>query len=68
MLLAKVGAKVVATDIDEIKGRKVVEEIKSEGGEALFIKHDVTSENDWSEVINKTLAEFGKLDVLVNTA
>ena len=51
-LLAKEGAKVV-----------VAEEIRRVGGEALFVKHDVTSTNDWSEVMRKTLAEFGKLDI-----
>ena len=67
-LLAKEGAKVVITDINEVNGKKVAEEIGREGGKALFVKHDVTSENDWSEVIEKTLAEFGKLDILVNNA
>ena len=67
-LLAKEGAKVVIADIDGVNGRKVAEEIRREGGEALFVKHDVTTESDWSEVIEKTLAEFGKLDILVNNA
>ena len=68
LLLAQEGAKVVVTDIDEVKGEAVVEEIRSKGGEAIFIKHDVASENDSAEVIKKTLDEFGKLDVLVNNA
>jgi len=68
LLLAKEGAKVVVADIDELKGKKVVEEIGSEGGEAIFIKHDVTSERNWVELIRKTLAKFGKLDILVNNA
>ncbi len=67
-LLAKEGAKVVIADVNEAGGKKVAEEIKGEGGKAIFVKHDVTSENDWSEVIKKTLAEFGKLDILVNNA
>jgi 3(or 17)beta-hydroxysteroid dehydrogenase len=67
-LLAKEGAKVVITDISEANGKKVAEGIKKGGGKAIFIKHDVTSENEWSQVIDKTLAEFGKLDVLVNCA
>jgi 3(or 17)beta-hydroxysteroid dehydrogenase len=68
LLLAKEGAKVVVADIDEVKGNKVTEEIRREGGESIFIKHDVTSEKDWNNVIEKTLFEFGKLDVLVNNA
>jgi 3(or 17)beta-hydroxysteroid dehydrogenase len=67
-LLAKEGAKVVIADINEANGKKVAEEIKGEGGQALFVKHDVTSEGDWSGLMEKTLAEFGKLDILVNNA
>jgi len=67
-LLAKEGARVVVADINEADGKKVAEEIGREGGKAIFVKHDVTSEKDWSEVIEKTLAEFGKLDILVNNA
>ena len=68
LLLAKEGAKVVGTDINETLGKKLPEEIRREGGEALFIKHDVSSEEDWKTVIERTLSEFGKLDVLVNNA
>jgi 3(or 17)beta-hydroxysteroid dehydrogenase len=68
LLLAKEGAKVVVTDIDETQGKKVAEEIQNEGRKAIFVKHDVTSEQDWREVIQRTLSEFGKLDVLVNNA
>lgn len=67
-LLAKEGAKVILADINETDGRKAAEEIKRDGGEAVFMKLDVSREGDWSEVIKKTLAEFGKLDVLVNNA
>jgi 3(or 17)beta-hydroxysteroid dehydrogenase len=67
-LLAEEGAKVVATDIDEVRGRKVVKEIKGRGGEAIFIKHDVTRERDWKKVMKMTLAEYAKLDVVVNNA
>ena len=55
LLLAKEGAKVVVADIDEIKGNKVAEEIVREEGESIFVKHDVTSEKDWNNVIEKTL-------------
>lgn len=67
-LLAKEGAKVVVTDIDEDRGKKTAEEIGGAGGEAIFITQDVSSEEDWKTVIEKTLSEFGKLDVLVNNA
>ena len=67
-LLAKEGAKVTVTDINEVNGKEVAEEIRREGGEAIFIKLDVSSERNWNELIEKTLAEFGKLDILVNNA
>jgi 3(or 17)beta-hydroxysteroid dehydrogenase len=68
LLLAKEGAKVAVTDILEDLGKKTAEEIRREGGEALFIKHDVTSEDSWSAVVKKVLSEFGKLDIMVNNA
>lgn len=68
LLLAKEGAKVTVSDINEAGGKGVVREIKRGGGDAIFVKHDVTRETDWSRVIEKTIAEFGKLDILVNNA
>ncbi len=68
LLLAKEGAKVVATDTNESLGKKLPEEVKREGGEAIFIKHDVSNERGWREVIGRTLSEYGKLDILVNNA
>jgi len=68
LLLAREGAKVVVTDIDDPKGKEIVEDIRRKGGEAIYLRHDVTSEQDWGGVIEKTLSQFGKLDVLVNNA
>jgi 3(or 17)beta-hydroxysteroid dehydrogenase len=68
LLLAQEGAKVVVTDLDEAHGKGVAEEIKGHGGEAIFIRHDVSSEAQWKSVINETLEKFGKLDILVNNA
>ena len=67
-LLAKEGAKVAITDILEDDGRKVAEGIRREGGQAVFIKHDVTSEDSWDKAVKKTLSEFGRLDIVVNNA
>jgi NAD(P)-dependent dehydrogenase (short-subunit alcohol dehydrogenase family) len=66
--LAEQGAKLVVTDIKEEEGRRVVEEIKSAGGDAIFIRHDVASESDWQQVMSTTLRTYGRLDVLVNNA
>jgi len=68
LLLAGEGASVVVTDLEESAARNVAAEISSQGGKALFSRLDVTSETDWSTVIQKTLKEFGRLDVLVNNA
>ena len=67
-LFAKEGAKVVVTDINEELGKKTAAQINESGGEATFLKHDVTSEQDWKYAIETTVATYGKLDVLVNNA
>jgi len=68
LLLAKEGAKVVVTDVDDSKGRKVAEDIRRRDGEAIYLRHDVTSEDSWKEVIDSTVTQFGRVDVLVNNA
>ncbi|WP_137819106.1 glucose 1-dehydrogenase [Pseudomonas sp. 2FG] len=65
LLLAREGAKVVLTDLNEEAGRQVAAEI---GENALFIRQDIASEADWQNVIKVTLERFGRLDVLVNNA
>jgi cyclopentanol dehydrogenase len=67
-LFARQGAKVVLTDIKEEMGRKTAAQIQAQGGEALFLRHDVTSEEDWQEVIQTAVATFGTLNVLINNA
>lgn len=67
-LFAKEGAKVVATDLQEAQLAQVIEEITKNGGEAIGVAHNVASEEAWQLVIEKALAAFGKVDVLVNNA
>ncbi|MGN5881972.1 glucose 1-dehydrogenase [Staphylococcus simulans] len=59
------GAKVVITDINEEKGQKTSEAL---GEQALFIKHDVTKQEDWERVVDQVLKQWDKIDVLVNNA
>jgi len=66
--LAKVGAKIVVSDISEEDCQKVVEEIRKEGGEAIAIKCDVSKKKEVDEMVKKTVEAFGKIDVLVNNA
>lgn len=67
-LLAKHGASVVLLDINESQGEKAVGEIASEGYEAIFMKCDVTNEENVSSVIKNIDEKFGKIDVLFNNA
>jgi len=67
-LFAREGAKVVIGDILEEEGRKVEAEINETGGEALFIRLDVTSESAWQNAVATAISRFGKLDILVNNA
>jgi len=64
-VLAREGAKVVLTDIQDDMGQAVAAEI---GENALYLNHDVRSEDRWKEVIEATVAHFGTLDILVNNA
>jgi len=67
-LFAKEGAKVVVSDISEEKGRKVVEDIKKDGGEAIFVKADTSAPGDHENLVTQTVNAFGKLDIAVNNA
>ncbi|HKI75118.1 MAG TPA: glucose 1-dehydrogenase [Pseudomonadales bacterium] len=67
-LLATAGASVVVADIDGPSAGQVAGEILEAGGSALALHQDVTDPGQWDEVIEKTIAEYGKLDVLVNNA
>jgi len=60
-LAAQAGAKVVVTDI--IDGESVAKKVNG-----LFISHDVTSSDQWTNVVQKTLAKYGRIDGLVNNA
>jgi 3(or 17)beta-hydroxysteroid dehydrogenase len=67
--LAREGAKVVVTDVNEADGRKVAAEINAQqAGAALFLVQDVRDEKRWQEVVAETVRTFGGLHVLVNNA
>ncbi|MQF69132.1 glucose 1-dehydrogenase [SAR202 cluster bacterium AD-804-J14_MRT_500m] len=67
-LFSKEGAKVVVADILESEGQKVVDDINDGGGEAIFIKLDISMEENWTRAINTTIAKFKKIDILINNA
>lgn len=67
-VLSKAGAKIIATGRNEERGTKTVEDIKKSGGEAIFLKQDVCSEQDWKKCIEFTKERFNGLDILINNA
>ena len=67
-LFAKEGAKVVIGDLSEVEGRQVEAQIAEAGGEAMFVRMDVTQEEDWRAAVDCAVTRFGKLNVLVNNA
>jgi 3(or 17)beta-hydroxysteroid dehydrogenase len=67
-LFAQEGARVAVGDVLEDEGRKLEAEINAGGGEALFVRLDVTREADWRRAVEATVGRFGKLDILVNNA
>lgn len=67
-LFAKEGAKVVVVGTKEGLGTEVAEEIRTAGGEAIFCKTDVTSEESLDNLVKTTIDTFGRIDILVNNA
>lgn len=68
MLMAREGAVVVVTDVQDKKAAGLVMEIERAGGQAIFLRHDVTAEESWRTVIAAIKLQYGRLDVLVNNA
>jgi 3alpha(or 20beta)-hydroxysteroid dehydrogenase len=64
-LLCAEGAQVVVTDVLEDMGRATVAEL---GARAEFVGHDVSSEDEWAQLVEHVLARHGRIDALVNNA
>ncbi|MDR7210220.1 glucose 1-dehydrogenase [Flavobacterium piscis] len=64
-LFVEHGAKVIITDVLEDEGVALAESL---GDNAIFIKHDVTSEEGWMRIVETTEKHFGNITVLVNNA
>lgn len=62
------GAKVAVFDLDEDRGNKVVEEIRSQGNQAMFCKVDVTNKAMIEQAVNKVEEAFGNITSWVNSA
>ena len=68
LLFAKEGARVVVADIGVETGEETVGLIKAEGGEAIFLRADVSRAADVEEMVKLTVSSFGKPDILCNNA
>lgn len=61
----KEGAKVVMTDVDDKEGQKQADQL---GEDAIFIKQDVSKEEEWPQVFEKAEQTFGPVNILLNNA
>ncbi|HSD10862.1 MAG TPA: glucose 1-dehydrogenase [Candidatus Binatia bacterium] len=68
LALAREGAKLSLSDVDESGGTKTLEAVRGAGGEALFLRADVTDEAQVGAMVAKTVERFGRLDAAFNNA
>jgi len=62
------GAKVIVADVDAAGGDRVVGSIRDAGGQAVFVRTDVSKAAEVKAMIDAAVAQFGGLDILVNNA
>ncbi len=62
------GARVVVADVNQVGGEETVRLVKTEGGEAVFVKADVRAAVDVEAMVAATLQSFGRLDIAFNNA
>jgi len=66
--LAREGASVLITDIDDTLGKGVVERITKAGGKAHYLRHDVRDEAAWPGIVADAEKRYGRLDIMVANA
>ena len=66
--LAKCGADIAVSDINEDSLNAAVKEIEALGRKAIAVKMDVSSLKDCEDMVKKTIDAFGKVDILINNA
>ena len=62
------GARVALIELNEEAGKSAEQQIRDEGGDALFVKTDVTRDEEVRSAVEATVARFGRLDVIFNCA
>ncbi len=68
LLFAREGARVVVADVNDDAGQAVVEELRAAGGEAVYVRADVSKGADAEGMVRAAEESFGRLDVLFNNA
>jgi len=68
LFFAGEGAKVVAADIDPASGEKTVSDIKQKKGEAIFVRADISKEEQARKITEEAVKVYGRVDILVNNA
>ncbi|KAG0020487.1 Methionine aminopeptidase 1 [Podila clonocystis] len=68
LLFAKEGASVVVSDLDDVKGNDIANQIKQAGGKAIVVSGDVTDVTFPERLIEETIKAFGKINHIVNNA
>ena len=69
MHLAEEGANIVVSDLNEDTAQATADEINAQRqGAAVAARHDVSSEEDWADVLKTTNSQFGSLHILLNNA
>src|SRR5207248_5791687 len=66
--LAREGAAVVISDIDDVRGNDLASAITSAGNTAIYLRHDVTDEAQWQQIVAEIERRYGRLDILVANA
>ena len=67
-LMTEAGAKIAIGDVLDERGRDTARALEGAGGEAMYIRLDVTREEDWTTAVSAVTGRFGALDILVNNA
>ncbi len=68
LLYGRLGANVMVSDINELQGQQVVEELIAAGASARFYKADVSDPAQCQQLVQETVAAFGQLDIAFNNA
>ncbi|MFD2935727.1 SDR family NAD(P)-dependent oxidoreductase [Spirosoma flavum] len=68
LLYGQHGANVMVSDIDEVQGQQVVEQITATGANARFFKADVSDSAQCRQLVQETVSAFGSLDIACNNA